>query len=256
MSRTERYTITTRTTYAVTERSYPFNAYEKQGIVLERGSKAEEFWMLFVHTGEELLDPMTLVPMGTIDATERRAAAANDEEMRLCEQYFELMDRIDRYDELLGKGVLEKGVNRTRMVNQSNKVFLKWEMSRELVKGYEDAWLYYRDRRVDNLEKALGIHEALVKEEESSSPSDMRKNYPWWPSPLLIQSIREEIDTLNQGMRLSDRYMTQLTLAEVTGRPLFSAKELTDDGFMVEDPYHRAPVGNSLQDRIALVLAS
>eukprot|EP00966_Prymnesium_polylepis_P310855 7182224-Prymnesium_polylepis.1 len=83
MSRTERYTISPRTTYAVTEREYPFNGYEKQGIVLERGSKAEQFWWLMVHTKDDILDPITSSPLGTIDATERRAAAANDSEMRL-----------------------------------------------------------------------------------------------------------------------------------------------------------------------------
>eukprot|EP00966_Prymnesium_polylepis_P233142 5392031-Prymnesium_polylepis.1 len=93
------------------------------------------------------------------------------------------------------------------------------------------------------------------EEEDSLTHQDARKNYPWWPSEDLIASIREEIDLLNMGMQLSDRYMTQLTLAEITGRPLFSAKELTEDGFMVADPDHRHPVKGDLKERIALVLA-
>ena len=254
MSRTDEYTISPRTTYDFTEREYPFNDDEKKGIVLQRGSKAEQFWCLMVHTKDILLDPITSSPLGTIHATERRAAAANDSEMRLCEQYFHLMDRIDRYDELLGEGELQKGVNRTQMVKRSNDVFQEWEMSRQLVKQYEDSWVYYRDKRVDNLEKAVQIHVEMLREEDSLTPQDERKNYPWWPSPLLIDSIREEIDLLNMGMQLSDRYMTQLTLAEITGRPLFSAKELTEDGFMVDDPDHRHPVKGDLKERIALVL--
>lgn len=250
-----RYTVTPRTTYVVTERKYPFTDYENQGIVLLRGSKPERFWRLMVHAGDDLSDPITSSPMGTIEATERRAVAANDEEMRLSEGYFHLMDRIERYDELLGGGVLEKDVNRTNMVKRANEIFQKWEISREIVKGYEESWVHYRDMRVNNLAEALEIHEAILDEEMKPYPRERRSDYPWWPSPLLISSIRNEIDQLNQGMRLSDRYMIQLTLAERTGRPLFSSSELTDDGFVVEDVYHRSPIKGSLEDRIALVLA-
>ena len=101
----------------VSERKYPFTSEEeKDGILLDPGSKAERFWNLLVN--HDLKDPMTGESMKTIEETERRAAAANDAYMALSEDYFHLMDSIEDYDEKLGEAIIPVE-SRSQMVRDS-----------------------------------------------------------------------------------------------------------------------------------------
>ena len=100
------------------------------------------------------------------------------------------------------------------------------EISRELVTMYEKSWFHFRDIRLERLRAALAINDEVSNERMDDRPS----NYPWWPSEELVSSIQEEVLQLNEGIRLSDRYMIQDTMQEKYGRPLFSKTELTNDG--------------------------
>lgn len=249
------YTASVRTVARVSERRYPFTEKEKRGgVFLDTGSKADQFWGFFVQTGDDLKDPLTGESMGTIEATERRAAAANDAYMDLNENYFHLMDAIEDYDEKLGNGVLSPGVSRTQMVRDADLIFQEMELSSDIVNMYEHSWFHYRDMRLLSLNNALTIHEDMLKEEKRDMPGDLRTNYPWWPSTELVSSIRSEVMRLKEGIRLSDRYIIQDTMQDTYGRPLFSKSELSEDGgFLVEDPMHRHPSNASLVERIAMV---
>ena len=126
------------------------------------------------------------------------------------------------------------------------------EISRELVTMYEKSWFHFRDIRLERLRAALAINDEVSNERMDDRPS----NYPWWPSEELVSSIQEEVLQLNEGIRLSDRYMIQDTMQEKYGRPLFSKTELTNDGgFLVEDPVHRHPSKANFDKRIEMVWA-
>lgn len=144
------------------------------------------------------------------------------------------------------------------LVRMANEAFVAQERALIYAQQHHDAWLAYRDDRLDRLEKALEMRDELYDERRAQEERARRNpNLPhaWTPSHQFLAALEDEADALRRGLALSDWYSVQTRSSADTGRPLFSLEELSPwtGEFKQEDAKHRPPIEGTLLERIDLV---
>ena len=68
------------------------------------------------------------------------------------------MDDIDTYDEALMKGSFPLPGDRDEMLDRSERIFVQWEIAKQVAMQLEYAWNLFRKDRLARLERALEMH--------------------------------------------------------------------------------------------------
>lgn len=209
---------------------YPFTAVEKRdGIPISFGSTSTELWRLVSRYSDSLKNPFTHSPAPNFGAHTAETARTYDEEMRLVCKYFETTDQIDAYDEAVLKGSPLLN-DRDQLVERCNSIFARWQVAKQVAAQMETSWQLFRKDRLSRLKSALSLYAANDLMEHYEKPKHL-----WWPSGKFMDVLRKEVEYLQNDSVLSDWYRVQISMIEVTGRPLFRLDEVSPIGEVVAD---------------------
>lgn len=230
----------------VSSRDYPLN-FGKDNTQMEKGSLPHQFWEEISQRGEAVeTDPYTEMPMETVQRTLARTARAYDEEMECLCEYFGLMDKLDHLD---AYHPLCKRLNRPKLTLDIEAAFTKALNAKAYREQRATVSTAARRDRLERLRKAISIQGEMLQEQALAVGGSV---YAWEPSTDLIKTIRDEINDLSDGVKLSGWYVAMSYMMYHTGRPFFSPVELPRESVSLgveDDPLWKCPFGMSAAQR-------
>lgn len=207
------------------------------GISLDASSPQAEFWANACSLSAGLTDQSAADTIVSVGKARDDAREAWQNFICSTTLYFALEDRLHSMKSLRFNNEMETLLsNAEQLLKQS---FAQFDVARNL----DRTWRIAADDRTTRLQKALQVGAEHTCAGE-------------WSNALMAE-MRDEINDLHTGLRLSDWCYAQLTGGAETGRPLFSSSELSKDMTLnAEDPNHRDPLGRSLAERFELLSSS
>ena len=234
---------------SVSEVAFSFLDSEiKEGVVVERGSPADEVWTLLSQNGPSVFHPDSANKKApTIESMARRARYACDREIELHATYLAIVDRVKTIDEKNAEGV-HVDMNRRGLVLQSSSVFDEWCLARSRCERYMNCYHIFERDRMDRVVKALVI---------LSKPSFKNGSFAdgvWVPNTNFVEKLKYHLAELRLGLQMSKYYQVQNCVALVTGRPLFSPSELDSSLRLAyeRDPMTKSPISGSIGELMRL----
>jgi len=245
-----RRSVTELNKYTTT--AYAFSKDEQRdGVVVEEGSKTEALWDLLAQTNPALIDPTTLQEIPPIESFAYSTALMCEKEIRLHAEHQAVLDRIKFIDEKRRQGLPLPDMNRNLLVLKSDIIFKDWDSTRARCKRMEETYIIYRQDRLERLRSALELYRELHSDVADGSAPELS----WVPDKAFAAALVEQVNTLKLGLQMTAYFKVQNCVAGITGRPLFSPSEFTVDLKLRldKDPYHRSRIKGSVVHRFQLV---
>lgn len=225
----------------------------RQCILVQSGSEAATIWSLLTQHSDKLIDPVTNNVYPTIQELIIPLQVEMDRELELQMSYNSVQQRLrhlTKYGTPLENDPLNFENDTTMLGRRLDRTFRAWQLSVQMCTNYNKSIAVFSEDRIARLKQVVSIYE------DTERPQDY-DGWSWWPDARLIEVVRDEIESLQIGVRHSYWGRMVTTASEITGMPLFGLNEIDKDGrVMHSDPYQElyGPIeGANVFNRVGVV---